>query len=1014
MNKLPFEQKEIDEAEKLLQGKKVQFPLFSEGTYQVEVFTEKKGASCWPFLQLSDEGALLDSFCTCSTAEKLGSCKHIAAAYYKIYDKKPYPLHIRFRESLWNRICFLASRRHGFSSDIFVRTEKGYQIVSVTGKLLFTLQGITDEGKKRMEEILFQRAPETEETSLKFSNLPSEEIALWRQGRPSHQLEYELSFWSDLAKWWMFLQEERRSYKIEFLSKEGQLPYWLQIHCADVEIGFYVAKANWPSLIPSLSTVVSPLKIYEFPQRQVEKIHYDKEKRSFFVEYEKKEEGESLEKHLEHGIEMEGWIYVAGSGFFPSKAEDLFKGDVIHKERVSALLQKYPHFVRKYLTGEKIHEGKYKPKYHLFFDDRHFLHVQTFLFEMGDLTKEKSAFFGSWVYVDSLGFFQLEDPLFASEEETIPVEQVGDFVNRHRSWLNQFEGFQTHITALEADLTYVFDPEKGLSFQSHLDFWEDKNELIDCMDWLYIRSKGFFPKPREKLSPALYAGQRIPKKEISSFIRQHQQDLVLLSSFFASHSPVERIELDIFITEENRICVRPFYNIKISYSKARIFFLGEYTYIEKEGFAEIPYERVLLDDYLEETLIEKKEENAFLSHTLEVLQPYIRSLDKRLTVPKELHLTICDLKKEEKAKVGKWVVDLGYETNLGKVDVIEVWQAIKNNQKYLFSDAGLISLKLARFNWLKGLSKKRFLLKGKKIRLSSLEWMRLFVFEDIRENLSGATREKKARALFQEFRNFEVGKPIDLDGLNSQLRSYQETGVKWLWFLYTNGLSGLLCDDMGLGKTHQAMALIAAAFNASGRTGKYLVVCPTSVMYHWQALFARFFPAVRVNMFYGYGRQLSDFAESYDILLTSYGTLRSEKDLVSKIVFDIAIFDEIQNAKNHHSLTNKSLRAMKSGVKVGLTGTPIENRIMELKALFDVVLPTYLPSDAQFKELFVNPIEKNQDEEKKALLSRVIKPFILRRKKAEVLLELPEKIEEISLKILAVPILCYAVDSNRL
>ena len=134
-------------------------------------------------------------------------------------------------------------------------------------------------------------------------------------------------------------------------------------------------------------------------------------------------------------------------------------------------------------------------------------------------------------------------------------------------------------------------------------------------------------------------------------------------------------------------------------------------------------------------------------------------------------------------------------------------------------------------------------------------------------------------------------------------------------------------------------------------------------------------------MFYGISRKLTSFEENADLLLTSYGTLRSEKQALSEIQFEIAIYDELQIAKNVQSQTHKALKRIKANMRLGLTGTPIENRLLELKALFDVVVPGYLPHEAQFKELFVNPIEKNQDVEKKAMLSKLIKPFILRQKK---------------------------------
>ena len=115
-----------------------------------------------------------------------------------------------------------------------------------------------------------------------------------------------------------------------------------------------------------------------------------------------------------------------------------------------------------------------------------------------------------------------------------------------------------------------------------------------------------------------------------------------------------------------------------------------------------------------------------------------------------------------------------------------------------------------------------------------------------------------------------------------------------------------------------------------------------------------------------------------------------------KINFEVAIYDELQFAKNIQSQTHRSLRTLKAKTRIGLSGTPIENNLHDLKALFDIILPAYFPSTALYRETFVNPIEKYQDQEKKVLLSKIIHPFILRRKKQDVLKDLPDKIEEIS------------------
>lgn len=346
----------------------------------------------------------------------------------------------------------------------------------------------------------------------------------------------------------------------------------------------------------------------------------------------------------------------------------------------------------------------------------------------------------------------------------------------------------------------------------------------------------------------------------------------------------------------------------------------------------------------------------------------------------------------KKKRGREWLIDLVYASEAGSVDIFTLWDAFQAKRRHLFSQAGLLYLKEPRFNWIRGLPKKRLDRKKGVIRLNTLEWIRLTVFETIEE-----PEEPQTRQFLEELNRLETDRLLDITRLKATLRPYQEQGLNWLWFLYCHGLSGLLCDDMGLGKTHQAMALLAAISNDDGeKENKYLVVCPTSVIYHWQELLKRFLPEIRVRTYYGLERSLEDFEEKSDLLLTSYGILRSGRENLRPYRFEVAIFDEIQIAKNYASQTHKALRSIQAQMRLGLTGTPIENRLRELKSLLDIVLPSYMPPDPIFRELFINPIEKNQDEEKKALLGKLVKPFLLRRKKSEVLTDLPEKIEEIA------------------
>jgi len=280
--------------------------------------------------------------------------------------------------------------------------------------------------------------------------------------------------------------------------------------------------------------------------------------------------------------------------------------------------------------------------------------------------------------------------------------------------------------------------------------------------------------------------------------------------------------------------------------------------------------------------------------------------------------------------------------------------------------------------------------------------MRLNAFEPIQleENQEEDIRANTDR-IYADLIQLHSQELPNIGGLLSHLRPYQEIGVQWLWFLYQEGLSALLCDDMGLGKTHQAMGLLASVSNlykahAEGVQKHFLVVCPTSVIYHWQEKLQQFLPALRVCPFYGAKRTLEDFYQKYDILLTSYGVLRNEKEILKDITFEVAVFDEIQIAKNQSSRVYNALLELHSQMKVGLTGTPIENHLRELKSLFDIILPSYMPSESEYRVFFMKPIEKEHSIDRKISLNRLIRPFVLRRRKEDVLKELPEKIEEVA------------------
>lgn len=244
-------------------------------------------------------------------------------------------------------------------------------------------------------------------------------------------------------------------------------------------------------------------------------------------------------------------------------------------------------------------------------------------------------------------------------------------------------------------------------------------------------------------------------------------------------------------------------------------------------------------------------------------------------------------------------------------------------------------------------------------------------------------------------------------GLASPLRPYQIAGVDWLRFLFENRLGGLLCDDMGLGKTHQAMALMAGLSEERVIDAPCLVVCPTSVLSHWRNKIREHARSLRVLVHHGPQRNLPGLLGRGDVLVTSYGVLRRDAAEIQRFPFALAIFDEVQHLKNRGTQAYTAAAGVRANVRLGLTGTPIENSLGELKALFDLVLPGYLGSDASFEERY-GSLEPDGPRRidgaasgRLSLLRRVISPFVLRRLKSSVLDELPSKIEDVRTCVLS-------------
>ena len=258
--------------------------------------------------------------------------------------------------------------------------------------------------------------------------------------------------------------------------------------------------------------------------------------------------------------------------------------------------------------------------------------------------------------------------------------------------------------------------------------------------------------------------------------------------------------------------------------------------------------------------------------------------------------------------------------------------------------------------------------------------------------LAKVTMSKKLEKLkdFEQIEDIPV--PVNFVG---DLRPYQKAGYNWLHFLNSYKFGGCLADDMGLGKTVQTLALLQC-MKEKGENTASLLVMPTSLLYNWELEASKFTPNLKVFNYTGTSRikDVSIF-EGYDIILTSYGITRLDIEILKGYYFNYVILDESQAIKNPNSNISKCVKKLNSRNRLILTGTPLENSTLDLWSQMTFINPGLLGGQSFFKNEFLTPIEKQNDQEKTRKLYSIIKPFIMRRHKSQVATELPEKVESV-------------------
>ncbi len=263
--------------------------------------------------------------------------------------------------------------------------------------------------------------------------------------------------------------------------------------------------------------------------------------------------------------------------------------------------------------------------------------------------------------------------------------------------------------------------------------------------------------------------------------------------------------------------------------------------------------------------------------------------------------------------------------------------------------------------------------------------------------LTGKVNETKVafdQQLTSLFNKLNTYTPVTTpNNLIAQLRPYQERGFSWLVQNIENGFGSIIADDMGLGKTLQVIAAILCCKNTGFLDrDRVLVVAPTSILSNWQREMERFAPELKLFVYHGQNREL---ASDYDVALTSYGLARRDKKELNKIRWFLLVIDEAQNIKNPNTEQTKAIKTIAAKHKIAMSGTPVENRLLEYWSIFDFIIKSYLGTPKQFKSSFATPIEKARDKTCLERFMKITSPFMLRRLKSDksIIQDLPDKIE---------------------
>lgn len=937
------------------------------GNFYEVTIPDKTSDLIWRcFFKLSPSLDLIDSFCSCPE-EELG-CIHIAIAYLHIYQNSFFPLHITFVNSFW----------HVLFKNIYIKFEKTppqckdktWSFQSNSSEL-FEVSITTSQELFHQISDIFNPNITALQASIKYSDFSAKEFLSWKENtfsRSNHKY-FLLSPWYELGKF-CFLRSFSLPYEIKFKQENSnKFPKILTITWEKFVLSCYLTENLIYKCLPFLETVTTDLQLW--PQtKEILSIDSDPDKQVLHIH----EEFTDISKEI---IEKDSNSKFKNAKFIPEKGFLLERpfSYTLPLEEVSLWLMK-----KKYFLSSFIHNEVMTVFYEFNFDIHANLHCFPFLFEHKDIKTQGLIVNTNLIFINNKGFYKVSG-LFNSESEiVIPSKKLEDYLDNYPN-LFIFPGFQIFLTPPDTcSLTFSVNDNGALLF-----FYPNQNSTLNNQTfhfgkWTYHANIGFFLNQDQSNNP-IKTDTIVNKEDVCCFINKNQELLKKIPNFFYDPIPFKDIVIEIKQISKTKITLETFIQRGSLLIPCKIF--NEYVFIENESFAPLIFkEEISVPLYPRE--ISGSEITLFYTQELKKLSNPIKFSSLNITPTETQILFLISLTYDSQNQL---LVKLKLVTELGALCLNEILTAVKSNKEFLFSPAGYINTTDPAFKLIAYLKEKEAVT-HQGFYLSVIDILKLDALFPISIDEQAS---EETLSNFKKIKEYCIPHPPELNTQHKHLRPYQKNGLLWLWFLYHNGISGLLCDEMGLGKTHQAMALINTCALSSSTSKLFLVVCPTSVLMHWVILLQNYFS--NLPKFFFHTKAKKSTLPTHGVIITSYGMLRHQYKLFYEKHIEIAIFDEIQLAKNKNSQIHKILCRLDAKMKLGLTGTPIENNVQELKALFDIVLPNYLPPDPIFKNLFSPNSKKNQISEKNRVL-KIIKPFILRRTKNAVLPELPAKIEK--------------------